>query len=330
MGSGYLTSNDIIAAVQRQASIPVNQSTFSPEDILAFANSELKIGLVPSIMNVREEYFVYREVFPLISNQSYYPIPYRAIGLKVRGLTYLDQSNNYVHLSRISPNDKDIFQQSSSGYYNYLYFYLENNNYVLAPKVQIAPKGQIAPVGSIECAFFMRPNDLVTNDSVSTIQSIVVDSVLGTTTYSVDQIPSGFTTNVLFDLLQTNPGHLIIDYDLTPTSISTTNLTITFNTSDIDPIGLNVKVGDYVALAGECIIPMCPPELQPVLVQRVVARVLDALGDTQGLNNTNVKIQEMEQKTFSIIDNRTEGNPQKITNNRGLLRTSKMRRRWWY
>lgn len=322
--AGYLTSNDIIAAVQRQAAIPINQSTFSNDDILAFANEELKIGLVPSIMNVREEYFVYKEVFPLVNNQSYYPIPYRAIGQKLRTLTYLDASNNYVHLSRISPDDKDIFQQSYVGYYNYLYFYLENNNYVLAPRVQTNP------VGGIEVAFFMRPNDLVTNDQVSTIQNIEVNTELGTTTYTVDQIPEGFSTTVLFDLLQTLPGHLIIDYDLTATAINANNNTITFNTADIDPIGLSVNVGDYISLAGTCIIPMCPPELHPVLVQRVVARVLDALGDVQGLNNTNVKIQEMEQKTFAVIDNRVEGNPQKIANNRGLLRTSKMRRRWWY
>lgn len=324
--NGVLTSSQLIADVKRKAMIPENQSTFTDNDFLAIANSELLIGLLPSILKVHEEYYVYNDPVTLVSNQSSYAIPYRAVGQRLRDLMYTDNNGNYRNMARVSPDDKDIFQQSYVAT-QFLFFYVQGNSYNLIPSV--GPQ----PPGSLQVTYFMRPNALVTEDRVATIQNITVDTVNNLTTFTVDQIPKGFNTTQLFDLLQTRPGHKLIDYDLTPLEISTTNLTITFpndvlNTSNTQ-LDSSVIVGDYVAFAGECIIPQCPPELHSVLVQRVISRVLDALGDSQGLNNANVKLQEMEEKTLQIIDNRVEGAPEKITNRRGLLRSGKMFRRWY-
>ena len=317
--NGVLTSSQLIADVKRKAMIPTNQSTFQDQDFLDIANSELLIGLLPSILKVHEEYYVWNDPQAFTANQSSYPIPYRAVGQRLRDLMYTDNNGNYRNMARVSPDDKDIFQQSYVAT-QFLFFYVQGNNYTLIPAVGPTPPG------SLQTTYYMRPNALVTEDRVATIKNITVNTVTNLTTYTVDQIPSGYSTTVLFDLLQTRPGHQLIDYDLTPTEVNTTNLTITFPT---DPRMQSVIVGDYVAFAGECIIPQCPPELHSVLVQRVIARVLDALGDAQGLNNANVKLQEMEQKTLQIITDRVEGAPIKVTNRRGLLRSGKMFRRWY-
>lgn len=324
--NGVLTSSQLIADVKRKAMIPQNQSTFTDDDFLAIANDEMLIGLLPSILKVHEEYYVYPETQALISNQSTYPIPYRAVGQRLRDLFWTDDNGNYRNMARVSPDDKDIFQQSYIAT-QFLFFYIEGNSYTLIPAVGNGPPG------SLKTTYYMRPNALVTEDRVATIQNITIDTVNNVTTFTVDQIPKGFTTNQLLDILQTRPGHKLIKYDLNAAEISTTNLTISFpitdlNTSDTQ-LDSSIIVGDYIAFAGECIIPQCPPELHSVLVQRVIARVLDALGDAQGLNNANVKLQEMETKTLQIIDNRVEGAPEKVTNRRGLLRNGKMFRRWY-
>lgn len=64
----WMTSKSLIASVKRKIAIPASQSTFTDSDILAFANEEVMIAQVPSILKFHEEYFVYKVETPLVSN----------------------------------------------------------------------------------------------------------------------------------------------------------------------------------------------------------------------------------------------------------------------
>jgi hypothetical protein len=162
-----------------------------------------------------------------------------------------------------------------------------------------------------------------------------------TTTYTVDQIPYVNSTTPLFspstklDLLQTNPGHKTYSFDQLPLLVDTTNKQIIFNTTQVRTtvfppnIGQVPIIGDYIALAGECIIPQAPADLHDVLSQRVVARCLQALGDQAGYQMAMSKLVEMEKLTGMLVDNRAEGEPPKANNLRGLLRSAKIRKRGW-
>lgn len=316
---GYYTTDLLIEQIKRKAMIPQNQQTFTQDDFLAFANEELKLGIVPSVQAVHEEFYVFRQVVPLVPNKSSYEIPYRATGGKLRDVMYQDPNGNLLEMTRISPDDKALYQYSKVGT-RFLFFYVENNNIILTPQVTDSPQG------SLLFTYFIRPSDLVAESRVAVVTNIATDTNAGTTTYTVDGIPEGFSTNVKLDLLQAKPGHKIRKIDVTPAAISLNNRTITFNTADADS---GMEVGDHIAFAGECIIPQCPSDLHPMLAQRCAARCLEALSDTQGLNNANTKLQEMEMKAMELIDNRVDGAPQKVANTKGLLRNSKIRRRWW-
>jgi hypothetical protein len=397
MAVGYLTSSSLISTIKREGMIPTSQSTFSDSDFLAIANQEMRIGLVPSIMQFHEEYYARDSApVPLVENQNTYAIPYRAVGGKLRNLYYLDSNNNLGQMSRISPEDRPYYQQTNLDSSN-MFFFLQGNEVVLVPDV-----GSNAS-GSLVFSFYMRPNELVDEDRVATIESIAVTdeegsitaistasppvvtsaahglstgniitisdsnctpsvdgsweitvidantfsidttvSVAGTqgnweysvTTYTLDQIPDNFTTQVMYDILQTNPGHKTYSYDIYPLAVDNVNMTMIFNTVDVRTAtyGTNVGsapiVGDYIAFAGECIIPQAPSDLHDVLAQRVVLRCLQALGDQPGYQVAQSKLGEMEKYSGMLVDNRTEGNPQKINNLRGLLRSSKIRNRW--
>ncbi len=313
--SGYFTTNSLIADIKRRAMIPSAQSTFINADFLSFINTELKIGIVPSVLNVNEEFYVYPEIVALVTDKSSYQIPYRALGGKLRDLFYKDTNGNLFEMSRISPDDKADFQPQGLG----SFYYLQGNSVVLVPEVTDQT------TGSLVFTFYIRPNDLVEESRIGVITAIATDVGAGTTTYTVATVPTGMTVNTKLDLLQANPGHKTYKYDVNATSINTTNKTITFSTSDVDS---EIMVGDHIAFAGECMIPQCPSDLHSVLSQRVAARCLEALGDTQGLTNANTKLQEMEVKTIALIDHRVSGSPKKIVNRRGLLSASRIRRRW--
>jgi hypothetical protein len=504
----WYTSDKLIEAVKRKIAFPINQNTFTEDDILAFANEEMFIAQVPAVMQYHEEYFVYRVQVPLVTNISRYAIPDRAIGMKLRDLFWSDQSGNYFEMTRISSGDKAFFQRNIGANQAIHKFYMENNDILLTPSVVGDPSGKL------NFFIFLRPNQLVrdsrarlftafTQDitltqnpspgdrllislnnqsnspevtqffavnssslsissytagdasvlTLSSAHNIPVDNqititisgapaingtysaisvsptelkikktvtlagaggtisfvngfvIAGTTAATASNLRSainaanlsdttalifnnnstvvvtykditasftstpaelplplvavdalsiesliGFKINTsyedlfvvgdLVDFLQTKPGHRTYAYDITVKAVGSniegsTNVhyfkvtktdlfTYYSNGFNFQPAIANIQVGDYVCVANECIIPQIPPDLHNALAERTAARILAAIGDKEGLQISTAKLQEIEARQGNLIDDRSEGTPQKITARHSLLRYGKM------
>jgi len=313
----YLTSTDLIASVKRRASIPISQATFSNQDILDFANEEMQMGILPSVLQLHEEFFLAFEESALVANTNKYEIPYRAVGAKLRDIVYKDTGGNLYEMARISPDER-VHYQFMDGSFNQAYrFYIENNAVVPVPGV-----GDNV-VGSFVMAYYMRPNQLVTNDRAAIITAINTSGL--NTILTLSSAPTVIVDGSTVDFLQTGPGHRTLKYDYLFGSgtVNQVNKTYTIPTADM-PSG--IVVGDYICLSQEAIIPQIPAELHPVLAQRTAARCLEALGDTAGLQNANLKLAEMEMKLQTVIDNRAESSPIKVVNFQSPLRYGKFRR----
>lgn len=250
----------------------------------------------------------------LEASKSNYAIPYRAIGSKFRDVAYQDESGNLSPMTRIQPEERIDFQSAGSTNSAKVY-YIRGNDIVLVPDIGSSP------TGSLVFIYYLRPNDLVEEDRVGVITAI--NTSTGVITMS--SFPEQFAVGVNVDFLQVKSGHKTKAFDIPITAISENNLTITVAAANIPS---DLVVGDHVASAGECMVPQIPSDLHSVLAQRVAARCLEALGDTQGLTNANTKLQEMEQKTGNLIDNRSEGQPQKINNLKSPLQQLYRRRSW--
>lgn len=311
MATSYLTSDTLIESVERRAHVPQSQVTFQPEDYLALANEEIQMGLLPSIMQFHEEFFVVTAEIPLVDGQSSYDIPDRAIGMKLRTVHLKDSNGSMKEMARIHQEDEAWYQNNSSPN-SPRFFYVENNSIVLTPNVQSTSGSTLI------MRYFQRPNQLVIKDRIAIITQIDTSG----NSVKVDVIPSVFKLSTPLDMLETKGGHRCRAIDVLPVTIDTTSKIITF-----ESLPPTLVVGDAIALAGECYIPQIPDELHPVLSQRVVCRCLEAQGDATMLQLANQKLAEMELKMGNLIDNRSEGNPQKVNNLRGALRQGKIRRR---
>lgn len=405
MAKPWLTSDDLIESVKRKIAFPISQVTFSENDILAFANEEMAISQVPSILQFHEEYLVTTKTVPLESNKNSYPIPERAIGMKLRDLFWSDDQGNLFEMTRVNSDDRAFFQQNIGSNQSIHKFYLQGNDVVLTP----SPTSN--PTGSLVFVYFIRPNQLVKNDEAaiisSFVKSIAVDNtslVVGNTvtvgnlvltavsgapstnqfqiggtsivtasnlvtainangTYSAsngtpstatvkidysdlslefstsnstsfsiettqsikfESVPSNITNGSTIDFLQTKPGHKIKGLSTTLTSTAISGNIITFNSAGVPE---DLVIGDYICLENECIIPQLPSDLHNSLSERTAARILASIGDVSGLNERNQKIQEIELRQGTLIDNRVEGAPQKITARHSLLRYGKMGQR---
>lgn len=504
----YYTSNDLIASVKRKILFPISQVTFTELDILAFANEEMMISQVPSVLQFHEEYFVTYKQVPLQTNNSRYAIPDRATGMKLRDLFWMDQNGNLFEMTRIEEHDKAFFQANIGANQALHKFYIEGNYIVLTPGVVDAPSGSLIFV------FYLRPNQLVkdnraaiitnfyqtvylNNSLISPLDVVLIDSVpftavntlggtisaitaysdaatkitsvghqlttgqtvvltltdsnpnvngvylvsvldadnfliniqistpgttgtftspnqfligvTGTATASnlasainttgniinatslgnvvtanfaniyanisaintvgfvIPQTTIGVTFNNLsstytdqetniteplyvnntyIDIMKTKPGHQTYVYDVQILNNRISGNSILFDKSQLlvptgtvnnagSPNANNggstiqfiiapLVIGDYIALANESIIPQIPPDLHNGLAERTAARILAAIGDQQGLQTSLAKIAEIDQKQGNLLDNRSEGTPQKVVARHSLLRYGKM------
>lgn len=318
MAKFYYTSTDLINSIKRRIMLPVSQSTFSEQDMLDFATEEMNMAIVPAVLKEQEDYYLYSEDIALVNGTTKYDIPYRAIGNKIRDVSIVDASGNVSEMSRIGIGDLPLYPILNSS--NLSKFYIMNNQVGLTADTGLTGN-------SLRMSYYLRPNSLVPNAEICNVVS--VNRTTGVVT--VDLVPAGFTvvnldsTRKALDFIKAKSPHKLLNYDAVPTTSST--VSITFALADIPA---DLEMNDIIALATETNIPQIPSDLHVLLAQRVSARILESIGDTEGLTNANAKIAELEQKTSTIIGNRVDDAPKIINNNKSLLRASLGgRRRLW-
>lgn len=302
-----LTSSKLLKSIKTRCMVPTSNITLSDEDLLDFANEEMLIGLVPTILQMKDEYLVYKQLVPLEVGISGYAIPERALGNKLREVSYWDGSNEF-EMTQVNADEKYIGIGLSRQFGFMRQFYVQGSNIVPYPEIK---SGELVS-GGLNMYYYLRPNSLVKDNQVAVIRSI--NKLTGEITLS--SIPSNYTLDVNYDFVRIRSPHTILKIDVTPVAINATTKTITVNLEDLPD---DLQVGDYMPVAGYTCIPNIPTELHAVLAQRVACRVLEAIGDSNNLQNAMNKLQEMEGKTGIILDNRVEGSVHKVVN-RGVLR----------
>lgn len=311
------TASSLIEGIKRRAAIPENQATFTSSDFLAFADEELILGLVPSIMLFHEDYFLFEIEVPIQPKVTEYELPSRAAGNKLRDLQYKPDKNTYIEMTRIGIGAR--FSSFNDGMLTSIkHFYMKNNKIVISQSLAAANSGNLVFV------FYIKPSQLVLEDRIGVIININ-NLNNGTTEIVLNSFPDIFMANLTYDFYKVDSPNTILTIDITPVSINSITKSIIFNNSDIPSL---LKVGDHLALAGECTIAQIPNEFTAVLEQMVACRVLEAQGDTQGLQNALAKLQSMQTTGSALIENRIDDAPQKVVNRYSLLRSSTRSRRF--
>ena len=192
-------------------------------------------------------------------------------------------------------------------------FYIKGNKIVLADEAPFTD-------GSLRMYYYLKPNKLVEENRAATI--VAINRSTGDIT--LNNVPDGFSSLPLMDYVQVNSPNLIIARDITANSIDSNTKVINFNLEDIPE---ELIVGDYINFASETIVPQLPTELHAILAQRVAVAALEALGDTEGKSNAEVRLEKMEKSTLSIIDNRVESATEKVRNKTSTLQETSYTRR---
>lgn len=218
----YLSTDKLIENIKVRGMLPESQVTIREQDFLDFANEEMDLGVVPHVLLYHENYLLVERDVKIQPNQNRYPIPHRAVGNKLKDVAYVDNSGNIYQMTRIQLDDLPYEQFSiTTGM---------NKFYVDVDEIVVVPVSNYAMDGYFRFYFYMRPNQLVTEDRVTKLTSIDYNKGI----FTVANIPDSFQGITSFDITSSKSPFRLAAEEVVPTQLGTTStLTYTFGIAQI-------------------------------------------------------------------------------------------------
>lgn len=296
------TTTQFLESVKRRISMPENQALLDDAAILSLGDECLKAYIVPCLISIRQDYFVYVQDQSLTSGTSEYAIPYRALGRSLRDIKVIDSTVSTVRdLVKIDLEDAHLFASDNSTIRPYG-FHFQGDKIVLIPAPQSANL-------SLRFFFELPPNNLVEVGDAATITGISGADI------TVNAVPTTFSTSTATDFIAGRQGNSTRAFDKTPTNIAGT--TITYATADIPS---TLVVGDYIALAQESPVLQIPDDAYPWLVTKTSRRCLYSISDFEGYSRLGEDDAEEEKRLKIVLEPRIRGETTKIINRFSLAR----------
>lgn len=283
-------ADDLITNAKKRAKIPAAQASWTPTEILSAADEQIQSYVLPVIRRTREDYGLQAIDFAIGTPDAQgttgpFRIPYRATGGALRDIYLRDANGNVINVPRITPDD---LEQATWGVY-----FLGNAVYFANKTTQAAPV-------TLRMTFFMRPNRLVLQAGAGKITAISTS----TRTVTCASLPATFAGATTFDLVQGRPGFDTLAYDFAGT-VGGSNIVFS------GALPSDLSVGDYVCLPETTPVPQIPPELHPLLAQRVAVQYLESEGDPN-LPQALQTLGRMETDAVTLLTPRVEGSPRHV------------------
>lgn len=299
-----MTSEEFLTSVKRSVTVPSNQVRFSDSSILALGDEETEATILPMLLSIRQDYLVKKRYTAVVANQAEYKIPARAVGRTLRDIKLVDtnyrffRSLAYIPLDRAASYSLDQTGDPTA--------FTVRGEYVV-----LLPTPQSSNAYYLEEYYELAPSKLVESSAAGVINSIDTNTGIITIVTAV----SGFTTGASMDIIDSRTGNSVLAEGIANTNVASTSITF-----DPDDIPSTVQVGDYLALANQTPVVQLPQELTQSLTQAVVVRILEALGDYEGLRASTEKLRIRLDAAEKLLTPRVESKAPVVVNNNGLLR----------
>lgn len=278
------TSSGLVSQIKRRALVPTSQNLFSTSDIIDMLNEELQNRIIPYIMSVREDYYLTYDEITANGVTTEYDIPSKAIGNKINQILLYTSTTDDSFFGKIPRLTAGQINDIFGGYY------LESN------KIKMYPDA--VNTGKIRIYYYRRPSEIVATTSVYQVSSIVTNTSVTTGT-----TPTSISSGTKIDIVSNNQP-----WDTTDELTAGTVVGSTINLTDTS----NISTGYYVCLRGQSPYAQIPQDTIPLLVQAVVVRIMEYMGDTGGLQSAMMTYAQMESDNRALLSPRVDAQPKKI------------------
>lgn len=311
------TGDDLINAVNITVTLPNNQVLMTDTRLLSLAQDEIRKTVLPVIVQINQDYLVYKEVDPTVAGKQLYSIPYRSIGRTLRDLKV---SNGPTPGDQIQ--DMVLIALEDMQYYNFSSppsgFCFEGD------KIRIAQNPVTAGYFLIKY-YLLRPGNITKTDAAGLITGISGNII------TVSTVPQSFVNGMRVDFIEGIQGNSTLLMDSVITNILGNQITVSAVPDMSQGAPGVLSVGDYIAAAETSPVLQLPDEAFGYVVELTSKRVLEAVGDFDGAGVIGKRIPETRKLLQNMIAPRIEGENTKIINRAGLLRGNRFRyRRGFY
>lgn len=322
------TVQELILDVQDRISLPLDDDDrWSTAALIRAFNNALDDKLTPDLVSEGSNYLVHRDVVALkVNGVSVYPLnsiplPVRAVGRALREVKYLPAGKSKIeeelNCPAISLEEKDMFAESNDLYTSDVPFvFIENDNLRLVGG---------SPDGSIVFYYSLEPSTL---ENTSGKYATVTNWQTNITATPGAALPV-YDSVQFVDIYRKSTG-AIIKANVRVTRSGDTYSNIGLDADTIAQLKANQPGGFPVAAPYEPDLLLLPPgksefstipyEFDQLLVLYVCERVLESLGDTEGLQVVMAKIKETRDSISRVTGNRLQGERRKLTDRRSIAR----------
>jgi hypothetical protein len=268
----------LIRGVRRLGFLP-DTNDLSDADILEFADEETVTLISAAIKTERDEHYVTYQDIPLTGTVRVFPIPTRAMGRTVRGVTLLTQAGVSVPCPTIDPvHGWDGLSSPSLTAYSH---------YITADSISFPSN---PPTGwTLRVWYLRRPSNLIKTNQALAIQS-ASDALTLNTVATDTSIVSQFE---LIDIVRGQVPFGCLYTDRIVSNLSSFEVDLD-PTTPIDPGVIATRTGvnsltDWICPAETTCFPQVPAEFWSALEAAVGVRCMEAIGDSaavQTMSNT--------------------------------------------
>ncbi len=296
------TDLSIVKSVQAHPLLPLSENTLTEERIIEFLDEDMRSTILPLVLAAKEEFYVENIDQTLVAGTYNYTIPERAAFATWRDIVLVDPMGNEVAMTELPPEYVKITYPVGNLPPMYVFGFIMNND-----RITLWPPNTTIPTqNTLRMKIKRQPNHLTPYLNCGQVTQI--NTGTGVITLSVNG-DGTWSTSTTFDVIPNSPQFTSREDDLAITAVDNTLNTITVTTI---PTGL--IVGDWICPARLSPIPQIPYDLFPLLVQRGVIRVLEALGDNQNLQVAERRYQDMAADFARTVSPRIGGTRKVLVN----------------
>jgi len=287
------TSTGLIAQIKRRALIPTSQNLFSDSDLIAMLNEELQNRVIPYILAVREDYFLTYNEYTQNGSTTEIDIPKNAIGNKINQVNIYTASSDDSFFASVPRLTVSQINDYYGGYY------------IQGSKIKIFP--QAITSGQLRIYYYRRPSEIVATSRTAVISTVNTNTSIVCST----NLPANITTGSSIDIVSNEQP-----WDTIAERTAGTVLNATLDLTDTT----DIETGYYVASRGESPFAQIPQDTIPLLIQAVVVRMMEYMGDNNGFQSAVLTYAQMESDNRNLITPRVDAQPKKISAHRRLSR----------
>lgn len=278
-----MTTEQLIAIVRRQASIPISQVTYLDSDIIDTANGEMQTYILPFMDRIKSDFFLWNDDYSYMP-ASRYRIHTRAVGATLRDVKLVTGGK-----------EQSLDQVPYDGNEGYFSGYYIRGQYVHLIEPVTTPE-------VVRLVYIVNPNKQVLAAAATNIASKTDSTITLVTT------PSGFGSPLTFDVIHGKEPFDFVHHGFDRVGTLAAGV-ITYT----DGLGtLDMAAGDYVTLPGQTPVVMLPEPVAWLLAQQTAIRCLEGLGDSDGMQAASQVAQTMTRNITNLLTGRVKGDPKVV------------------